>query len=61
VSGVRDQGAKALSMIASILGIDAESEMTEEQKIKLIDSIADPAGTVYRYGLPASLLGRKRM
>jgi len=61
VSGVQDQGAKALSMIASILGIDAESEMTEEQKIKLIDSIADPAGTVYRYSLPSSLLGRKRM
>jgi len=61
VSGVQDQGAKALSMIASILGIDAESEMTEEQKGKLIDSIADPAGTVYRYSLPSSLLGRKRM
>lgn len=61
VSGVQDQGAKAISMIASILGIDTEGEMTEEQKTKLIDSIADPAGTVYRYGLPASLLGRKRM
>lgn len=61
VSGVQDQGAKALSMIASILGLDAESEMTEEQNIKLIDSIADPAGTVYRYSLPSSLLGRKRM
>lgn len=61
VSGVQDQGAKALSMIASILGIDAEDTMNEEQRSKLIDGIADPAGTVYRYGLPASMLGRKRM
>ena len=61
VSGVEDQGAKALSMIASILGVDAEDKMSEEEMTTLINSIADPAGTVYRYGLPASLLGRKRM
>jgi F420-non-reducing hydrogenase small subunit len=61
MSGVQDQGAKALSMIASILGIDAEGQMSEAQKTELIGSIADPAGTVYRYSRPASLLGRKRM
>jgi F420-non-reducing hydrogenase small subunit len=61
VSGVNDQGAKALSMIASILGIADEDQMSEEEMARLVNSIADPAGTVYRYGLPASLLGRKRM
>ncbi|MEA1958602.1 MAG: oxidoreductase [Chloroflexota bacterium] len=61
ISGVIDQGAKALSMVASILGIEDEGKMTEDDVAKLIDGVADPAGTVYRYGLPSSLLGRKRM
>jgi F420-non-reducing hydrogenase small subunit len=61
VDGVVDQGARALSMIASILGVEGEETMSEEQVKKLIDSIVDPAGTVYRFGLAASLLRRKRM
>jgi F420-non-reducing hydrogenase small subunit len=61
IDGVVDQGAKALSMVASILGLDGEQDMSEEEVKKLIDSIADPAGTVYRFGLAASLLRRKRM
>ena len=61
VDGVVDQGAKALSMIASILGIEEEDKMTEEDVKKLIDGIADPAGTFYRFSLPASLLRRRRM
>jgi F420-non-reducing hydrogenase small subunit len=61
IDGVVDQGAKALSMVASILGLDGEKDMSEEEVKKLIDSIADPAGTVYRFGLAASLLRRKRM
>jgi F420-non-reducing hydrogenase small subunit len=56
-----DQGAKALSMIASILGIEDEEKMTDEEVSKLIGSIVDPAGIVYRFSLPASLLRRKRM
>jgi F420-non-reducing hydrogenase small subunit len=61
LSGVAEQGAKSLSMIASILGIDEEENMSEADVAKLIDGIADPAGTVYRFSLPSSLLGRKRM
>ena len=61
MSGVADQGAKSLSMIASILGIDEEENMSDADVAKLIDGIADPAGTVYRFSLPSSLLGRKRM
>jgi F420-non-reducing hydrogenase small subunit len=61
VDGVIDQGAKGLSMIASILGIEEEEDMTEKEVAKLIEGIADPAGTFYRFSLPASLLGRKRM
>ncbi len=58
---VMDQGAKALSAIASILGIEGEEKMTEEEVEKLIDGIVDPAGTFYRFSLPSSLLRRKKM
>jgi F420-non-reducing hydrogenase small subunit len=61
VDGVVDQGAKALSMIASILGLEGEEKMGDEEVKKLIDGIADPAGTFYRFSLPSSLLRRRRM
>jgi len=61
VDGVVDQGAKALSMIASVLGIDGEEKMSDEEVDKLLSGIADPAGTFYRFSLPASLLRRKKM
>ena len=60
VKGTIDQGTKAFSMIASILGLEEEEGMTEEDVKKLIDGIADPAGTFYRFSLPASLLARRR-
>jgi F420-non-reducing hydrogenase small subunit len=61
LDGVVDQGARALSMVASILGVEGEETMSEEEVKKLIDNIADPAGTVYRFSLASSLLRRKRM
>lgn len=61
VDGVVDQGAKTLSMIASLLGIEDEDKLTQDQISGLIDGIVDPAGTFYRFSLASSLLGRKRM
>ncbi len=61
VDGVVDQGAKGLSAIASILGIEGEETMSDEDVQKLINQIEDPAGTFYRFSLPSSLLRRKRM
>jgi F420-non-reducing hydrogenase small subunit len=58
---VEDQGAKGVSMIASILGLDDEENMTDEEVNKLISGFEDPAGTFYRYSLPSSILRRKRM
>jgi F420-non-reducing hydrogenase small subunit len=58
---VLDQGAKGLSAIASIFGVEDEEKMTEEDMKKLIDQIVDPAGLFYMYSLPSSLLKRKRM
>ena len=58
---VADQGAKGLSAIASILGVEGEEKITDEDAKKLIDQIVDPAGTFYRFSLPSSLLKRKIM
>jgi len=53
---VFDQGAKFLSALASIIETDDEKDIE-----KLMESIVDPAGTFYRFSLPASILRRKRM
>ena len=59
VDGVIDQGAKTLSAIVSLLGLEGEEKMTEEDVEKLVNGIVDPAGTFYRFSLPASLLRRR--
>jgi len=51
---VRDQGAKFLSALASIIDITDEDQMD-----RLVDSLPDPAGLFYMYSLPVSLLRRK--
>ena len=58
---VVDQGAKGLSMLASILGLEDEEKMTDEDVNKLISGIEDPAGTFYRFSLASSILRRKRV
>jgi F420-non-reducing hydrogenase small subunit len=52
---VRDYGGKALSAIASIV------DTTDEKVLaKVLQAVPDPAGTFYRYSVPASLLTKKR-
>ena len=48
-----------VSAIASVLGVEDEKDLSDEYVEKLMDQIVDPAGTFYRYSLPASLLRRK--
>jgi F420-non-reducing hydrogenase small subunit len=51
---VRDQGAKSSSFLASII------DMTDEEALKkAADSIPDPGGLFYRYGLASSILKGK--
>jgi len=52
---VIDQGGKMLSALSSIF--DAESE---EDIQKLADSVPDPIGTFYRFGLARSLMRRTK-
>jgi F420-non-reducing hydrogenase small subunit len=55
-SRVHDQGGKYLSAVASMLSA------TDEEAIgSALDSIPDPIGTFYRYGLAGSLLRRRTL
>jgi F420-non-reducing hydrogenase small subunit len=52
-----DQGGSMLSAIASILGMtDKETEISEDEIMKLMAQIKDPLGYFYRFSLPKSLL-----
>jgi len=52
--GVKDQGAKMLSALASIVEFD-----DEDQARDLLAELADPAGTFYRFGASDGLLSPK--
>ena len=55
-SRVKYQGAKALAGIASIIESNDEAEIQ-----RILETIPDPTGTLYRYSLPSSLLRRRRI
>ena len=64
MEGIEDQGAAMMSALASVLdvggnGVD-EAEI-ERRLEEAIDSIADPAGTFYRFSMSHSLLRRARV
>lgn len=50
---VRDQGAKMISALASVIDAQDEGEIQ-----RILDGIADPVGTFYRFSLPHSMLRR---
>jgi F420-non-reducing hydrogenase small subunit len=52
--GVLDQGAKALSAIASVIEAKEEAEVQ-----RIIDNIPDPLRSFNRFGIPGSLIARK--
>jgi F420-non-reducing hydrogenase small subunit len=53
---VLDQGAALLSAVASVVDAD-----TEEEAARVVAEVVDPVGTFYRFGLPASVLHRKKL
>lgn len=53
-----DPGAEALSAIGSIAGEANENDVAATEMKKVIRAIRDPAGTFYRFTLPAALLNR---
>ena len=56
---VKDQGAKMISAIASILGVENEKDLSEDEAEKLLNQIKDPVGTFYRFTLPVALINRR--
>jgi F420-non-reducing hydrogenase small subunit len=54
-SRVRDQGAKVLSSLASLVEGKEEAEIDHAMA-----TIPDPVGSFYRYSLPSSLLREKK-
>jgi F420-non-reducing hydrogenase small subunit len=53
---VLDQGAALLSAVASVVDAD-----TEEEAARIVGEVVDPVGTFYRFGLPASMLHRRKL
>jgi F420-non-reducing hydrogenase small subunit len=51
--GVIDPGAKMMSAIATMIEPDNPEEIS-----KVLEGLADPAGTFYRFSLPSSILRR---
>ena len=59
--GVEDQGAKMLSAIASVVDVGQPGDDEEELERKIaeaMETLADPAGTFYRFSMAHSLLRR---
>lgn len=54
-----DQGAKMIASLGSVLGLEGEEQMNDQQVRELIDQIKDPAGTFYLFTLPSSILKRR--
>ncbi len=64
LDGVEDQGAKMLSAIASVIGAGEptmEEDDIEREIQAVVDTIADPAGTFYRFSMAHSLLHRAKI
>jgi F420-non-reducing hydrogenase small subunit len=59
--GVEDQGAKMLSAIASVIGVgdpSMEEDELDMQIEEVVSTLADPAGTFYRFSMAHSILNR---
>lgn len=56
---VLDHGSSMLSALASVFKVDEkETQLSEEQIVKLMSQIRDPLGTFYCFTMPKSLINR---
>ncbi len=53
---IADPGVKMMTAIATMVDADDPDEIEE-----IVEQIVDPAGTFYRFGLPAAIIKRKVM
>ena len=57
--GATDQGAKMISGLGSILGLEGEESMDPDEVKAVMDDLRDVVGTFYKYTLPSSLINRR--
>jgi F420-non-reducing hydrogenase small subunit len=53
--GIVDQGAKMASVICALIDTDDPEKLE-----KILDTIVDPAGTFYRFGLAHSIMSKMK-
>jgi F420-non-reducing hydrogenase small subunit len=58
LEGIKDHGLDCLLKIASLLGLEKDGTIAEEELKKLVDKIHDPEGIFYRFSLPSVPLGK---
>ena len=61
---VKDQGARMISALASVIGVgepEMDERMLEREFETVMDTLADPAGTFYRFSMSHSLLRRAKV
>lgn len=65
LDGVEDQGARMLTAIASVIDVNGKPGDDEEELARRVEeavaTIADPAGTFYRFSMAHSILRRVRV
>jgi F420-non-reducing hydrogenase small subunit len=55
---VKDHGLKMISALTSLLDVDREEGLTEEDLQKIVERIPDPLGTFYRFTYGSSLISK---
>jgi len=57
---VLDRAAKFISTIASLVEIENEKLLSDEELIKIVEEIEDPLGTFHRFTFPSGLINKKQ-
>ena len=57
---IHDVAAKFISAIASLVQIDKEKELEEEEIVNLIEEIVDPIGTFHRFTFGSGIFNKKQ-
>ncbi len=60
VKDVKDQGSRMASALASVIGVEGEEKMSEEEVQETMESIRDPTGSMYMFSLPSSIMQYRR-
>ena len=57
---ILDRAAKFISTIASLVEIDRERELSDEELVKIVQEIVDPLGTFHRFTFASGIFDKKQ-